>query len=260
MMTLSTGAVVRAEMVRGPDGYQLNILSGNSPEAMKQFRDDMNHLTETKSVDWSVNLDFYQYAYDRVSAHVGWLREAYLVAFAVFGYRYILDPALEPVRQQLARPREQLISTFKVEDRKHGADLRLFSVINEPDWLRSVAIQFGHRTVFLPQLGDPDLYRRLDDRRQTASGIGWPSLGRLAEPPTAPDGLPTRAPDVHRQTSSPGSINIRALGFRFCTFGKATNPATICNLVGAVPAPDRSSLQPQTAAKRAQRMDSFLGW
>jgi len=166
IMTLSTGAVVRAEMVRGADGYQLNILGGNSPEAVKQFRDDMNHLTETKNVDWSVNLDFYQYAYDRVSAHVGWLREAYLVAFAVFGYRYMLDPALEPVRQQLARPREQLISTFKVEDRKHGADLRLFSVINEPDWLRSVAIQFGHRTVFLPQLGDPDLYPRLDHRRQ----------------------------------------------------------------------------------------------
>src|SRR5262249_44699794 len=38
IMTLSTGAVVRAEMVRGADGYQLIILSGNSPEAMKQFR------------------------------------------------------------------------------------------------------------------------------------------------------------------------------------------------------------------------------
>jgi hypothetical protein len=71
------------------------------------------------------------------------------------------------VRQQVARPLDKLIRAFKVEDRKHAASTRLFMIVTEPNWIRSVAIQIGHRTIFLPQLGDSDLYRRLDARQQS---------------------------------------------------------------------------------------------
>jgi hypothetical protein len=121
------------------DGNVLRILEENSPEAEERFRKDMEHLA-TKSTDWSANLNFYRYAYHRVSADVGWLREAYLVAFAAFGYRHILDPALESVRRQLARPREELISAFKIEDPTRPADVRLLMLVSEADWLRSVAV------------------------------------------------------------------------------------------------------------------------
>jgi hypothetical protein len=169
-LTLSTGAVVRAEIVKDGDVYSMNVLDQNSPEALERFREDMTTVTAEGNSDWSLNLEFYRYSYHAVAAHVGWLREAYLVAFAVLGYRYILDPALEIVRQQIARPLEKLIRAFKVEDRRHAESVRLCMIVNEPNWIRSVAIQFGHRTVLLPQLGDGELYGRLEERQRSLGG------------------------------------------------------------------------------------------
>ena len=41
--------------------------------------------------------------------------------------------------------------------------------MTEPEWLRSIAVQFGRRTVFLPQIGDPGIYDRLSQRRSSGN-------------------------------------------------------------------------------------------
>jgi len=167
-ISLSSDATVRAELKQSVDGRCVTVVPRNSPEKLEKFYAGVSSLVAKGEREWSVNVAFYKYNHNEVLAHVGWLREAYLVAFAVLGYRYILDPVLELVRQELARPHEELIPAFKIEDRKHSPDLRLFCIVNEPDWIRSVAVQFGYRTVFLPQIGEVDLYERLDERRQSA--------------------------------------------------------------------------------------------
>jgi hypothetical protein len=130
----------------------------------------MRRVTAGSSNDWSLNLDFYRDRHHPVAARVGWLREAFLVTFAVLGYRYILDAALSRVREQLAQPREELITSYQIESPEKSPDHKAFLMITEPEWLRSVAVQFGRRTIFLPRIGDPGLYDRLSDRRRISGG------------------------------------------------------------------------------------------
>jgi hypothetical protein len=167
-VTLSTGATINAVLSGGPDGgHRIEVVErANSKAAQNLFTQQLQAAARSGSTDWSVNLDFPRDRHHSVAAHVGWLREAYLVAFAVLGYRYILDPALNSVREQLAQPREELIPVFTIQSPEKSPSERKFLGVTEPEWLRSVAVQFGRRTVFLPQIGDPGIYGRLSQRRK----------------------------------------------------------------------------------------------
>jgi len=171
-MTLSTGATIHAELSGQPgSGYRLNVIEAADSEAAREaFKEDMGRMTADGSNDWSLNLDFYRDRHHPVAARVGWLREAFLVGFAVLGYRYILDAALSRVREQLAQPREELITSYQIVSPEKPPDQKAFLMITEPEWLRSVAVQFGRRIVFLPRIGDPGIYDRLSERRRISSG------------------------------------------------------------------------------------------
>jgi hypothetical protein len=171
-MRLSTGATIHAEISGQPrSGYKLNVVEAADSEAARElFKEDMGRVTAGGSNDWSMNLDFYRDRHHPVVARVGWLREAFLVGFAVLGYRYILDVALSRVREQLARPREELITSYQIESPEKSPDDRAFWMITEPEWISSVAVQFGRRTVFLPRIGDVGFYDRLLERYRIGGG------------------------------------------------------------------------------------------
>ena len=42
-------------------------------------------------------------------AQIGDLKLAYLAAFALFGYQYALHPRLDPIREQIRNPEEQIV-------------------------------------------------------------------------------------------------------------------------------------------------------
>jgi hypothetical protein len=88
-ITLSTGAIIHAELSGQPgSGYKLNVVeAADSGAARELFKEDMGRVTAGGSNDWSLNLDFYRDHHHPVAARVGWLREAFLIGFAVLGYR-----------------------------------------------------------------------------------------------------------------------------------------------------------------------------
>jgi hypothetical protein len=98
-------------------------------------------------------------------AKVGWLRSAYLIAFASCGYRYIFSPALKEVRTQLDPANRQRIVIDNFLWRLEGVERSQAAVydIHEPEPLRSIAVQMGDAFVFLPVQGNMQLYSRLAD-------------------------------------------------------------------------------------------------
>jgi hypothetical protein len=103
-------------------------------------------------------------SYDRHEALVGWLRAAYLVAFAAYGYSYALHVFLEPVRDQLAQPKTAVLPVFHLIVPDALATDRGILYVERPGpepWY-SLAVQMGQHLVFLPLLdGQGDLFDRL---------------------------------------------------------------------------------------------------
>lgn len=92
---------VNMTLEAGPTGMQLfGDENRNSPTAHAAFVAELNRLVESGDRDWNVKLQFRE-QYNSSHAAVSWLRAACIVAFAKFGYRFVLDPAYEVVRQKI---------------------------------------------------------------------------------------------------------------------------------------------------------------
>jgi len=105
----------------------------------------------------------------------GWLRAAYLVAFASLGYRYILRAELDPVRAQIQDPDGNHAPRAVLMDHRLPSTERHLRIVERPRTLRSVMVAMGRRAVFLPgpQI-NPDFYEQLAARKI------WPPRSRLS--------------------------------------------------------------------------------
>lgn len=103
--------------------------------------------------------------FDERQARVSLLRAAYMVVFAALGYRYILRRELEIVREQIAKPQEDLLDRFSLHLRcVSGVELGLVWV-KQPASLRSVMVRMGEHLVILPGVErNSRIYERLGRR------------------------------------------------------------------------------------------------
>lgn len=124
-------------------------------------RADVNRMTEIldsyASPDATDTLSFLiqpRMRFDRNRARVSWIRAAYIVAFARFGWRYILQPTLDPLRAQLQNPDKITLPVLSLWDPTADPQRREVWVVKEPVELRSVMVVYGGHQVFLPVLND----------------------------------------------------------------------------------------------------------
>lgn len=120
-------------------------------------------------------------------ALLGWLRDAFLVAFAWLGYRYALSSNVKPVRGQLADTSASLIDMFSATMPNALPDERRIIVVNKPERLHSLMVQMGRHCVFLPHPdGDIDLYERLANAQDRGDRLEASVNGLIAPWPTRP--------------------------------------------------------------------------
>jgi hypothetical protein len=146
-----------------PGRIEITALPNHSdPRAHRAIFERLEHAARTGSSDWGFNLTV-SYRQNRQKAKVGWLRTGYLFAFAALGYRYILRPALDPIRQQLRSPAETLVPPLVARVKVPiGGDG--IAILRQPSELRSVLVRIGARYVFLPDFNDDEsFYRRFAD-------------------------------------------------------------------------------------------------
>lgn len=124
--------------------------------------------------------------HDARLAQVGWLRSAYVVAFAALGYSYILQPSLDVVRQQFQNPRLELIKNFVGVRRDGLSTTRKLGLTSNPSAnLDVIAVQMGTRVVLLPGFSpDIDVYEELaavpngSPFESSLTEIAWPGEPR----------------------------------------------------------------------------------
>jgi hypothetical protein len=134
------------------------------------------------------DVSFPEYRYVSETVAAGWLRAAYVAAFARFGYQWAFQPSVEPVRAQIADPIETHIERFLVLGSQMPTDFRALVAVDRPRSLRgSVAVAMGRYLVFLPGFGPASstVYERIAQRtywpprrrpmRYTGTLFSWPT-------------------------------------------------------------------------------------
>jgi hypothetical protein len=105
-------------------------------------------------------------------ARLSWVRSAYLVAFAAFGWQYVLHPRLrlsmDRLRGALNDPAAHPLPSLALLDLDAATDRHDLIIVQEPVELRSVAVVLGRYTVFLPWQAHP---RSLEDLAATLRGV-----------------------------------------------------------------------------------------
>jgi hypothetical protein len=113
-------------------------------------------------------------SYIRKAADIGYLKSAYLSAFAKLGYTYILRKALNRVRQQIQDPTCQTLKTIRVYANNFSMSMpeRVFVLFHEPISCLSVKIDDSIVCLPLPD-GDDFFYEKLDEMRANGHVFTW---------------------------------------------------------------------------------------
>jgi len=84
-------------------------------------------------------------------APIGWMRSAYLAAFAVYGYRYVLQPAFEPLREAIRNPKKTDFDAVVLQGPDDGPlDPLIAEVFAPASIVGGLAVTFGPRVILLP--------------------------------------------------------------------------------------------------------------
>jgi hypothetical protein len=149
------------------------------------MEEHMRMLGETPSADFRFTVQP-QLRYSPDRARVSWIRTSYLAAFALFGWKYILQQKLQPIRDQLANPSAVMLPLLYMYDAGRAPGRHEVWVVRAPAEHRSLLVVWGGHGVFLPLPKDPrsleELARSLGVRADgpvhysiTGTMIPWPS-------------------------------------------------------------------------------------
>jgi hypothetical protein len=132
-------------------GLQLYGLPGNShPDDFKRFFASMDRASQEGAHEGQFSFSPKFPPVDNLRAHVSLIRAAYLTAFAVFGWPYILNERTETLRELFKNPAVSYPPLIVNQDVNGSNCTRTFLIANEPEDLACVAVTIGKRTIVLP--------------------------------------------------------------------------------------------------------------
>ena len=137
------------------DGISLvGIPKQNNPRELAAFLEALGSLADQENASSRFSFTIHT-RYDEARARLSLIRAAYLAAFAGLGWSYILDPVMQPVRNQLNNPESRALETYIFRDPNSSSSVQRLLIVNNPDELRCVAVIIGEYSVFLPGLCQP---------------------------------------------------------------------------------------------------------
>jgi hypothetical protein len=129
--------------------FLVDVPEINNPAELERMEEHMRMLSETRNSDFGFTVTP-QLRYFPDRARVSWIRTAYLAAFALFGWKYILQPALQPIREQLMDPSTITLPLLSMYDSNGDPGRHEIWAIKQPPEHRSLLVIYGQQGVFLP--------------------------------------------------------------------------------------------------------------
>lgn len=83
-------------------------------------------------------------------ARASWIRAAYVVGFAALGWRYVLQPAFDPLRAYLRDPTQSTLPQLSMTNHDADPTRREILLVTEPSEVQGVFVACGGHQVILP--------------------------------------------------------------------------------------------------------------
>jgi hypothetical protein len=171
-------ATLNVNVTRDRTGTHIQILDGqNDPEVIQRLLDALrNHGAGGGELHLQ---DAVSYSPRR--ADIGYLKSAYLAAFAKLGYTYILRIVLNRVRVQILDPCTRRLEVVRLYARHTGAHPREFLLFERP--VRCLGVRIDHSVVCLPSIdGNDDFYEELAALRSSRGARAWSASATMKWP------------------------------------------------------------------------------
>lgn len=148
---------VSADLLMVENEWKVVALPAKSDPRAHQAMFEAFDRAEIEGIsNWTFGIDF-SLRHSPWHEAVGWLRVAYLYAFAALGYRFILRPELNLIREQFERPSDKIVpQVIKHVSRPLESDG--FAFIHTPSEMRSVLVHLGPNLFFFPSFTSADTF------------------------------------------------------------------------------------------------------
>lgn len=133
--------------------------NANSPSVIEGYKQYLMNLSVSDSNDLKFQLSV-SHKYDSRLFKLSHLKSAFLIVFALLGYRYAFDPRLNVVRQQIQEPDNDILGTRFWIEGNEGTPLKKVMFLRNP--LPAFLVSFDRFAIVLPSLeSSADIYNTL---------------------------------------------------------------------------------------------------
>lgn len=176
------GHTISAKANLGPGGI---VIAGEPKKSNPKEHASLFEKLERAAVEGTQGIDFtisVPMVHNAWREEVGWLRVAYLYAFAALGYNFILRSELTPIREQIRKPDDKLVPYIMGKEAQDSAGIMF---VHEPEELRSIAVAVAKRILFFPCFDEAPSFH---DRFRAREGLNgpWTISGKQMGLPSRP--------------------------------------------------------------------------
>ncbi len=166
----SNDILVNGKVIVRNGEMKVHILpSNNHPVSQSNFEKSLVNLSRNQ--DWDgheFKVHLVKDGFNQRKATIADLKSAYLLAFAFFGYGYILSPGLNCVREQIMMPEKTVIENFAFTLKKLPSERALIKLVSP---ISCLAVQIDERFIFLPYENSPGFYEKLGKTLRKESNL-----------------------------------------------------------------------------------------
>ena len=106
------GVTINIDLHNEGEVKTLKVIAENDPKRVKKTREYLDQLADENRWEGEEFKITAAATYHARLARVSELRTAFLAATAAFGYRYAFDPSLDRVREQILKPKEEILARW----------------------------------------------------------------------------------------------------------------------------------------------------
>ena len=144
----------------------------NDPKKLKAYEDYMNYLHRNGKWDGMKFTITPTARYHIKYSKIGDLKNAFIICFAFFGYRFALNKRLSVVREQIVNYKEEIIDYYWLPSDPKITQKHFICLIEKP--VDALAVKLDHSTVILPWVKGPEnLYEYLRNNHDPQKPINF---------------------------------------------------------------------------------------
>jgi len=134
----------------------------NNPKKLAAYKNYMMHLYEAGKWNGEKGKITPLARYHQKYSKVGDLKTAFIICFAFFGYTFVLNKRLSPIREQIINYKDEIIDRYWIVSDPKINQKHFICLIETP--ISAIAVKIDKSTILLPWLEGPkDLYKLLKE-------------------------------------------------------------------------------------------------